>query len=287
VLLLSTDPAHSLADVLGCELSDVARAVPDGPPNLHVRELDASRGFERVHARYEAAVDALFERITRGSGAVDAGTDRAVMHGLIDLAPPGVDELAAVIDITDALDDETSGAVDLIVMDTAPSGHALRLLEMPAIVQDWAKGLMSIVLKYQSVVGVGELGAVLLALSRGLGRLRALLTDPDRARFVAVTRAAALPRAETGRLLKRLASMRIDVPAVIVNAAGRGTCSRCRTAAAEEARELAMLTRSVTGSRGHERSVIVAPAEVPSPHGVVGLSRWGGRWRMSPRRRTR
>ena len=64
VLLLSTDPAHSLADVLGCDLSDTARAVPGGPPNLQARELDATRGFERMRARYEAAVDALFERIT-------------------------------------------------------------------------------------------------------------------------------------------------------------------------------------------------------------------------------
>jgi len=38
---------------------------------------------------------------------------------------------------------------------------------------------MSILLKYQPVIGVGELGAVLLQLSRGLGRLRALLDDAD------------------------------------------------------------------------------------------------------------
>ena len=62
---------------------------------------------------------------------------------------------------------------------------------------DWVKALMAILLKYQAVVGVGELGAVLLRLSQGLRRLRELLTDPARTTFVAVTRPAALPRAET------------------------------------------------------------------------------------------
>jgi arsenite-transporting ATPase len=125
---------------------------------------------------------------------------------------------------------------------------------------------------------------MLLTLSQGLGRLRALLTDRERARFIAVTRAAALPRAETARLLGRLAAMRIDVPAVIVNAVGRGTCRQCRTAAAAESRELGLLERTIGGSRGRQRALIVAPAEVPAPHGVADLSRWGALWRMAPAR---
>ena len=56
---------------------------------------------------------------------------------------------------------------------------------MPALVHDWVKALMAILLKYQPVAGVGELGAVLLRLSQGLGRLRALLADPGATPFVA------------------------------------------------------------------------------------------------------
>ena len=99
-----------------------------------------------------------------------------------------------MIDVTDALE---SRATDLVVMDTAPSGHALRLLEMPALVHDWAKALMSILLKYQPVVAVGQLGTVLLQLSQGLGRLRALLTDSERTSFIIVTRPATLPAASS------------------------------------------------------------------------------------------
>lgn len=275
VLLLSTDPAHSLSDAFGTPLTDSAAAVRSGPPNLLVRELDAAQKFRQVRSRYAAAIDGLFDRLTRdrsGRIGVDAGQDRQVMHALIDLAPPGIDELAAVVDVTDAVE---SGTADLVVMDTAPTGHALRLLEMPALVQDWVKALMSILLKYQPVVGVGELGAVLLQLSQGLGRLRALLADAERTSFVVVTRAAALPRAETARLRRRLERLQVDVPLVIVNAVGRGTCGRCRAAARQQQLEIARLARDVPRAT----PVALAPAELPPPHGVRRLARWQRAWR--------
>ena len=276
VLLLSTDPAHSLADVFGTTIGDSATTIRGGPPRLEVREIDAARAFRGVRDRYAAAIDSLFDRLTRhsspGTVGVDAGHDRQVMHSLIDLAPPGIDELASVIDVTDAID---SSATSLVVMDTAPSGHALRLLEMPALVQDWTRALMSILLKYQPVVGVGELGAVLLKLSQGLGRLRALLVDSRRTSFVVVTRAAALPRAETERLLRRLHGLHIHVPIAIVNAVGRGTCARCRAAAAVEQREITRLQRALP----RQTPIVIAPAELPPPHGPAALGRWQRTWR--------
>ncbi len=284
ILLLSTDPAHSLADVFGSAISDSAASVPGGPLNLHVREINAVGRFRSIRDRYAAAIDGVFDRLTGGSDGVglDVGHDRQVMHGLIDLAPPGIDELAAVVDIAEAIE---SGIVDVVVMDTAPSGHTLRLLEMPALVQDWTKALMSILLKYQPVAGLGELGAVLLKLSRGLGRLRASLIDEARTSFVVVTRPAALPREETVRLLRRLRAMKIHVPAIIVNAQGRGTCARCLAAARLEGREIAGIAGALTRST----ALILAPAELPPPHGVAGLGRWQRAWKTrapaKPRRR--
>jgi arsenite-transporting ATPase len=276
LLLLSTDPAHSLRDVLGTPLSDVPVSLPDGPANLRVRELDAARQFRLTRAKYAAAIDALFDRLIRGgSGSVqvDAGQDRRVMHGLIELAPPGLDELAAVANVADEID---SAQTDMVIMDTAPSGHALRLLETPALVQEWTRALMAILLKYQTVVGLGELGQALLQMSQGLGRLRALLADRHRTSFVVVSRAAALPRIETVRLLRRLRAIQVHAPLVIVNAVGRGTCSRCRAALKEQQREMVRLE---TG--GPRRvAIATAPAQLPPPNGVDALARWHHGWRL-------
>jgi arsenite-transporting ATPase len=274
VLLISTDPAHSLADALGVRLGDTPRRFQGGPRNLQARELDAAAGFARVRDRYRAAIDALFDRVTRGA-AVDVAQDRRVMQDLIELAPPGVDELAAVIEVVDAL--EAEGAADLVILDTAPSGHALRLLEMPAVVQEWTRTLMSIMLKYQPVVGIGDLGAILLELSQGLGRLRHRLADPVRTQFVVVTRAATLPRTESIRLLTRLSRLGIHSPAVVVNALGAGTCARCRRQRTAEAREVRRLQRDLAPVR-NGRAIVVAPARMPPPNGCGELAVWRHCW---------
>ena len=282
VLLVSTDPAHSLGDVLAAAVSDAPGALHEGPPNLVVREFDAADAFRTVRRRYAAAIDLWFDRLVRdasGSVGVDASLDRRVMHGLMELAPPGIDELTAVIEVIDALDQRHAGGADIIVMDTAPSGHALRLLEMPQLVQDWARALMSILLKYQPVTGVGELGAVLLRISQGLGRLKTLLADPAKTSFVAVTRAATLPREETDRLLGRLAAMQIDVPLVIVNAVGRGTCARCQAAAREERQQVRRMQRFRSNTRPGSIPVAIAPAELPPPRGALALRKWQATWR--------
>ena len=294
VLLVSTDPAHSLADVLGSAISDTPQAVPDCPGNLRVRELDAARAFESMRERYAASVDSLFDRLARGS-SFDAAYDRRVMQDLFDLAPPGLDELAAVLNLVALLSDggtdhgtgralraaaadgerrKVRRGFDVIVMDTAPTGHALRLLEMPETVQDWTKALMSILLKYQPVMGIGELGEALLSLSRALGRLRALLSNAAEAQFVVVTRAATLPRAETNRLLRRLRVLRMRVAAVVVNAAGAGTCSRCRSTERRERREIASLAVDT-----QRLPLMLAPAAVPPPVGARALGTWMQQWR--------
>jgi len=275
VLLLSTDPAHSLGDVLAQAIDDDPVRVRGGPVNLRVRAIDASRQFDAIRARYAGTVDSLFARLSGHSGVhVDAGHDRAVLHGLIDLAPPGIDELAAVIDVVDTID---ADADELVIVDTAPTGHAVRLLEMPGAVHEWIKALMSILLKYRAVATLEEFGSVLLRLSQGLGRLRQLLADPNRTSFVAVTRAAALPRLETIDLLRRLDQIGIHLSATIVNVVGRGECGRCRVEAASEKRHLAGLKKEIPRTA----AMVIAPAEMPPPLGHAALNRWQRRWYLS------
>ena len=277
VLALSVDPAHSLGDVLGVAVGDDERAVPGAPATLRVREVQADQAFARLRARYQGAVEETFESLLSGS-RFDVAYDREALRGLMDLAPPGLDELFAVLSIIEALL-EREPPVDLVVLDTAPTGHALRLLEMPATALGWVHALLAILLKYREVVGLGEVAGELVATARRLRELSALLTDGSRARVVAVTRASELPLRETERLLARLARLRLAVPAVVVNALGGDGCARCANARRIERRLVSGLRRQrATGRR--RWSIISTPAVAPPPRGVAELARWARTWEL-------
>lgn len=277
VLLLSADPAHSLADVLGVRLGDDEAAVPDASPGLRARELDADGALARVRERYRRAVEETFDTLLRGS-RFDVAYDRQALHGLMDLAPPGLDELFAVLSVVEALL-ERRPPYDVVVVDAAPTGHALRLLEMPVTALAWVHALLAILLKYRQVVGLGEVAAELVATARRLRALQALLIDPAQTRVIAVTRAAELPQQETGRMLRRLARLRLATPAVIVNALTAAGCRRCRRTRRQETRIVAGL-RPRAGTRRRPWSMISTPALAPPPHGVDGLERWTGAWEL-------
>ena len=263
ILLLSTDPAHSLADVLQVPLGDDERPLV---PGLSARELDAAGAFARWRERHGGEVDrAVGALAAEGSGVAD----------LLDFTPPGLDELIAVSSLLDAVfgegGDDGETARDLVIVDTAPTGHALRLLEMPGLALSWDHFLLSLLLKYREAVGLSDLAAGLVDLSRSLKRLQALLHDPARASFVVVTRAAELPRRGTERLLRALKRLGIAVPAVVVNAVPPATCPRCGKATAAGLPRLAR----------EGCAIIEAPATFPPPRGARDLAAWARAWTMT------
>jgi arsenite-transporting ATPase len=305
VLLLSTDPAHSLGDALATPLGDDPLPVPGAPPGLRAREIDAARAFARRRVRYERAVDAVFEAL-RGSSRLEIAYDREVVRGLIDLAPPGLDEVFGALSIIEALVRPAGAPWDLVVLDTAPTGHALRLLAMPAAALEWVHALMAILLKYRALTGLGELATDLLELARDLRELGILLRDPRRTRVVAVTRPAALPRLETARLVRGLRGLGLAPAALLVNAVTPPGCARCRAAGRAERGEIARLRRVLAPGRraaaplrrvhaqpGHDLAarrrglapepdpgcrMIMAPALPGGPRGAGELGDWARRW---------
>jgi arsenite/tail-anchored protein-transporting ATPase len=277
VLLLSADPAHSLGDVLDAPVGDDEQPVPGAPGGLRVRELDAARAFARTRERYERTVEETFDSLLRGS-RFDVAYDREALRGLMDLAPPGMDELFAILSVIEALL-ERQPPIDLVVLDTAPTGHALRLLEMPAAALGWVHALLAILLKYRDVVGLGDVAADLVATARRLRELIAVLTDPARAGVIAVTRAAELPERETERLLDRLRRLRMTVSAVVVNAVTPPGCRRCAHARRREAQwRRRLLARRPR--RAQAWSMIGSPAVTPPPRGVAALGAWSRGWEV-------
>src|SRR5262249_26481037 len=128
-LLVSVDPAHSLADCL---------AGSSVPKNLEVIELDAQQGLLNFRAQHG---ETLREIAERGTFLDEEDIDR-----FIDLSLPGLDEIIAFLRISDWL---TSDSYRTIIVDTAPSGHTLRLLTMPELLRAWLDALDSLLAKYR------------------------------------------------------------------------------------------------------------------------------------------
>jgi arsenite-transporting ATPase len=269
ILLLSTDPAHSLGDVFQIRLDASERALP-GFPGLRAKEMDARELFENKREQYKQSIEELFDSIQRGS-RFDVAYDRSAARDLIDLSPPGIDEIFGILSVSDALlPREGPAPYDLVVLDTAPTGHALRLLEMPATALAWVRTLLSILLKYRKVTGLGNFATDLLEIARQMRELLKLLHDSRQTRMVVVTRAAQLPLLETERLLRRVKQLKIAVSAVVVNASTVARCAQCSKAAAVERREMATLAT--------KSPKILAPSVAPPPRGIKELGLWAQSW---------
>jgi arsenite-transporting ATPase len=267
VLLLSTDPAHSLADVLDEAVGPRPAPLDSGPPNLDVWELDAAAALAVRRVQIEGALQEIASAVG-GNGGVERASE------LLDLAPAGIDELVGMLSVIEA-----RSAYHAIVVDTAPTGHALRLLHAPQVAREWLQALLRVLLKYRDVVRPGSLAAELVELSRAVRGLQELLRDSAQTRFLVVTRAADVPTRETVRLLQQLRKLRLATPAVVVNARtlAPGRCPRCRETAAAEARELPALARACGGSRPR-CAIIQAPLAAPAPRGVRALEQWARAW---------
>ena len=249
-LLVSTDPAPSLADALAQPIPDADTAV-DGVKLLQARQMDATAAFHRLRSEYQARVDALFQSLM-GKG-VDLAHDRAVARDLLALAPPGVDEVYALSLLADAL---FRDRFERVIVDPAPTGHLLRLLEMPKLALEWSHQLMRLMLKYKEVSGLGEAAREILDFAKSLRAVDALLHDPAKTGVVLVTLDEPVVRAETERLAGEVRTRGVPLVAVITN----------------RSREGAALP--VPDAPLH----FEAPAVVPPPVGVASIRLWAQSW---------
>ncbi len=258
VLLLSTDPAHSLSAALRRELGDAPTTVGAG---LDVFEVDAAARFEALRRDYVEEIRQFFRDAT--GAHVDLPYDRPVMEGLLDLAPPGIDEVMGWTVAMDRLEEEQ---YDTCVIDPAPTGHFVRLLETPRLLQDWLRAFFRILRKYRNVVRLPNLKDRLVHLSKQTKRLRSLLRGGDGAVY-GVTLPTSMAWAETEDLIDHADRLGVEVPVLILNrvAGGEGAADAPAT------QTLRAFRRRFPG-RVHG-----AVAEGASPHGVDALQALGRR----------
>lgn len=197
VLLVSTDPASNLGEVLGATLGPTPSAIAS-VPNLFALDLDpeeAARSYrERMVAPYrgvlpDAALRSIEEQL---SGACTV-------------------EIAAFDQFSKLLSDRTvTAGFDRVVFDTAPTGHTLRLLELPAAWEGFLAG---------NVGGASCLGplAGLEAAKALFAATRAALMEPTATRLVLVSRAERSALVEAERTRVELAELGIREVTLVLN----------------------------------------------------------------------
>ncbi len=240
VTICSIDPAPSLDDVF------LAKIGGEPQPVLHDRKLlaaefDAVAQFRRWTAELRARITAAMSADDRGLH-IDLSLDRKFLLALLDVVPPGVDEVFAVFRILDLL--EGGGRV---VIDMAPTGHALEVLRTPARLLGWTRLLLKMLSPHRSLAIAQDAAVEVATLSQKARALSDILRDRKRSSIVVVTLAEPLPNYETQRLLAALKELRAPVGAVFVNRilTGRSRCARCKLAARWQAFSLAKLRRDM------------------------------------------
>ena len=175
VLLFSTDPAHSLSACLQAEIGPRPTVLL---PGLTAMEIDAQAEFEKLKTRYAEDLERFLESVSRG---FDLTFDRVVLERMMDLAPPGLDEIMALTRIMEFL---ARDSYDLFVLDCAPTGHLIRLLELPELINEWLKAFFNLFLKYERILRLPGFAEELVGISRNLKKLRELLQNPASLRAV-------------------------------------------------------------------------------------------------------
>ncbi len=211
VVLLSIDPAHSLGDAFGQRFGPEAATVK-GVRNLQAIEPDPKRQWAELREHWAGGAQELFGGAS--GSRWDPVYDRQIGEQLAQVEPTGLDELAGATTVIDLLDADTQR---LVVVDSAPTGHLLRFLESPALVVEWSRQLMHLLLKYDLASQVRDLSEELLALSRKAKRLQGLLREEDTCELVVVTLPEPAVLAETERLIGRLRALALPVRHVVLN----------------------------------------------------------------------
>jgi arsenite-transporting ATPase len=208
VLLFSADPAHSLSACLQTKIGPQPTLLL---PGLSAMEIDAKAEFEKLKARYAEDLKHFLESVSRG---FDLTFDRVVLERMLDLAPPGLDEVMALTRILGFMAEER---FDFFVLDCAPTGHLMRLLELPELINQWLKAFFNLFLKYEHIIPMPGFAEELVVISRNLKKFRELLRNPAASALYAISIPSRMALEETKDLVAGCDRMGIAVPLMFMN----------------------------------------------------------------------
>ncbi|MBD2438940.1 ArsA family ATPase [Nostoc sp. FACHB-110] len=212
IRVISIDPAHSLGDAFGKELGHEAISLAS---NLSGQEIDANRVLEQFRADYlwELA-DMISGEGSQTETTVNVAYVPEAWRQIMSQALPGIDEMLSLVTVMDLLENNQQ---DLIILDTAPTGHLLSFLEMPTALGDWLSWIFKLWIKYQDVLGRVDFIGRLRHLRQQVVQAQKKLKNPKHTQFIGVIQAEAAIVAEHIRLTESLKKMSVSQRYVVQN----------------------------------------------------------------------
>lgn len=207
---ISIDPAHSLGDALGMDLGHEPRSLTG---NLSAQEVDAEQILDEFREEY------LWELAEMMSGdskdeSLQVAYGPQAWRQIVSQSLPGIDEMLSLLTVMELLETQEQ---DLILLDTAPTGHLLRFLEMPTALADWLAWIFKLWIKYQDVVGRTEFMGRLRTLRQRVVQAQKKLKDPNHTEFIGVLQAQQAIVAEAERLTASVTGMGVSQRYVVHN----------------------------------------------------------------------
>eukprot|EP00916_Digyalum_oweni_P002269 GHVL01004135.1.p1 GENE.GHVL01004135.1~~GHVL01004135.1.p1 ORF type:complete len:483 (+),score=71.25 GHVL01004135.1:911-2359(+) len=222
VAVVSTDPAHSLGDSLETDLSGgkIKRMTTDfGKGELWAWEITSDDTLKGIKDKILGVLKTFHLPKTMGGFSLDT---------IFKFVPPGFDDIMSLVSIASLFQNNQGKRFDKIVVDTAPTGHALRLLKFPTFLRSTlkrareAKVMGSLTEMIQDVLKIGGISELIGEWSphnidRAVNTVEDTIHNPQTMRFIIVTLPADLAVSETSRLAQTLVDEQIPVEHIVVN----------------------------------------------------------------------
>jgi arsenite-transporting ATPase len=211
IRIISIDPAHSLGDAFGTKLGHQSTQLTD---NLSGQEVDANIVLEKFRDDYLWELAEMISGEGKEEGNIKLAYTPEAWRQIVAQSLPGIDEMLSLVKVMELLDQKEQ---DLIILDTAPTGHLLRFLEMPTALGDWLSWIFKLWMKYQNVLGRVDLMGRLRTLRQQVMSAQKKLKDLQHTEFIGVLQAQDAIVAEQVRLTASLKKMGVYQRYVVQN----------------------------------------------------------------------
>jgi arsenite-transporting ATPase len=198
-------------------------------------DIDSVSEFRLWSARIQQQLNSELSMQTGGLH-VDLTFEKEVFSALMEVVPPGVDEVFAIFRILDLVEaDLVKAKAGKVLIDMAPTGHALELLRMPERILLWSRLLLKSLAAHRTLALAQDVAVELATLGQQVRRLIDIMKDPAQSRVWVVMLPEPVPDHQTRWLLEAVRRIGIGVDSLFVNRvliqeAANAGCQRCQRA---------------------------------------------------------